>query len=71
MSQPEADQAGKNWFRVQNIALQKKEGKDTKWKVSSEVKKIGCKKDRGQRTMRAKMYKKKKKKRNCSNGCNG
>lgn len=27
MSQPEADQAGKNWFRVQNIALQKKEGK--------------------------------------------
>lgn len=41
MSRPERDQAGKNWFKVQNIALQKTEGKHTKWKISSEVKKMG------------------------------
>lgn len=45
MFRPEADQAGKNWFRGQNITLQKKEGKDTQWEVSSEVRKMGCKTD--------------------------
>lgn len=49
MFRPEADQAGKNWFRGQNITLQKKEGKDTQWEVSSEVRKMGCKTDGGQR----------------------
>jgi len=37
---------GENWFSKQNNTLQKKEGKDTKWEVSSEVRKMG----RGQNT---------------------